>query len=155
MPICIIINLCFYKQNMWHSRVHTGLVQLYKLEMPRDARKQQLLKCQITQEVMLHGATVAAHLFPRSAKVDLLYTFCVCLSAHFCRPSRCQWSLLQLASTHSLAPHRLTASTSVQPELAATWGLVNHANDVRNGLVWFAGIEQVSSGVAQSCFWQP
>ena len=36
----------------------------------------------------------------------------------------------------------------MQHELAAIWGLVDHARDIRNGLVWFAGIEKViiSSG---------
>lgn len=71
------------------SQVQTGQAQLYQLEMPREAKNRQYLKCQVTQEVMLSGATVGAHLFPTSAKVDLLYAFCVCLSAHFCRPSWC------------------------------------------------------------------
>ena len=36
----------------------------------------------------------------------------------------------------------------MQHELAATWGFANHASDIRNGLVWFAGIEQVFLWVA-------
>ena len=60
------------------SQVHPGLVQTYQLEVHHDADKRQYQKCQVTQEVMLSGATVAAHLFPRRATVGLLYTTFVC-----------------------------------------------------------------------------
>ena len=79
MPTCIsILFVVTDTACSMSSHVHSGLVQTYQLKVHHDADKRQYQKCQVTQELMLSGATVAAHLFLRRATVDLLYTSFVC-----------------------------------------------------------------------------
>ena len=50
-------------------------MQLYGLDMGHDQYHRQLVRCQVTWEVMVSGGTVAAHLFPKGYRVSQLLRF--------------------------------------------------------------------------------
>ena len=96
-----------------------SLISTYGL-MDRKGADGVYLRCQATGEVLLSGALVAGHLFPRRSAVRLLH-----------------WQGLKLND----------ASNSLLCTFQAfgkEWGLTNPDDDARNALVWFDGIEQVS-----------
>ena len=132
-------------------------MQLYGLDMGRDQFHRQYVRCQVTQEVMVSGATVAAHLFPKSYRVSQLLRFSL-YRQNAAMPLDC----IQFTSAAMLHIGQSCAgflalllkgvdcsycsTLFLQPEEAVSFGVLSPGSDVRNGLVWFAGIEEVNSG---------